>query len=73
MISGLATGRSVCVSCMDACCYYFIPIGTGVRESCGDGHRPPHEADLFDMNAKYAGVVGDREALAYVASLQKGR
>ena len=33
-ISGLTTSRSVRVSCVDACCHGFIPIG--VREGCGD-------------------------------------
>jgi maleamate amidohydrolase len=43
-----------------------------VREACGDRHQVPHEANLFDMNAKYADVVSEQEALAYIAS-QTGR
>jgi maleamate amidohydrolase len=36
-----------------------------VRDACGDRHPAPHEANLFDMNAKYADVVSEDEALAY--------
>ena len=28
-----------------------------VSDACGDRHPAPHEANLFDMNAKYADVV----------------
>jgi maleamate amidohydrolase len=51
-------------TCLDACCHGFIPIV--VREACGDRHSAPHEANLFDMNAKYADVVSEQEALAYI-------
>jgi maleamate amidohydrolase len=37
-----------------------------VREACGDRHQAPHEANLFDMNAKYADVVSEHEALVYI-------
>ena len=40
-----------------------------VAEACGDRHAGPHEANLFDMNAKYADVVSEAEILAYLASL----
>ena len=33
-----------------------------------DAHEAPHEANLFDMNAKYADVVSERETLAYIAA-----
>ena len=56
-------------TCLDACCHGFIPIV--VRGACGDRHQAPHEANLFDMNAKYADVVSDNEALDYIVS-QKG-
>jgi maleamate amidohydrolase len=36
------------------------------REACGDRHQAPHDANLFDMNAKYADVVSEQEALAYI-------
>jgi maleamate amidohydrolase len=37
-----------------------------VRDACGDRHPAPHEANLFDMNAKYADVVSENEVLMYL-------
>jgi nicotinamidase-related amidase len=39
------------------------------RECVGDRAQAPHEANLFDIQAKYADVVGLDEALAYLASV----
>jgi maleamate amidohydrolase len=39
------------------------------RECVGDRAQAPHEANLFDINAKYADVVSVEEALAYVESV----
>ena len=39
------------------------------REGVGDRARAPHEANLFDIQAKYADVVPLDEALAYLESV----
>jgi maleamate amidohydrolase len=39
------------------------------RECVGDRAQAPHEANLFDIQAKYADVVALEEALAYLASV----
>ena len=39
------------------------------RECVGDRARAPHEANLFDIQAKYADVVPLDEALAYLESV----
>lgn len=39
------------------------------RECVGDRAQAPHEANLFDIQAKYADVVSLDEALAYMASV----
>jgi nicotinamidase-related amidase len=39
------------------------------RECVGDRARAPHEANLFDIQAKYADVVSLEEALAYLESV----
>ena len=39
------------------------------RECVGDRAQAPHEANLFDIQAKYADVVSVEEALEYVASV----
>ena len=44
-----------------------------VADACGDRHPAPHEANLFDMNAKYADVVSEREVMDYLADLKRQR
>src|SRR5436309_7204051 len=70
LITGLTTSGCVRASSADACSHGFVPIV--VREACGDRHQAPHEANLFDMNAKYGDVVSEQEAVAYLAS-QRGK
>ena len=47
---------------LDALQHGFIPIV--VREAVGDRAPGPHEANLFDLQAKYADVVGVEEVIA---------
>lgn len=63
VMTGLTTSGCVRATCVDACSHGFIPIV--VRDACGDRDARPHEANLFDMNAKYADVVGEAEVLDY--------
>ena len=41
------------------------------RECVGDRAQAPHEANLFDIQAKYADVVSLDDALAYVESVAR--
>jgi maleamate amidohydrolase len=65
VITGLTTSGCVRATCLDTMCSGFIPIV--VREAVGDRDVRPHEANLFDMSAKYADVVSEAEAIAYLA------
>ena len=49
---------------MDAIQHGFVPVV--VREAVGDRDPGPHEASLFDLQAKYAEVVSERDALTYL-------
>lgn len=69
IITGLTTSGCVRATCVDACSYGFIPIV--VADACGDRHAAPHEANLFDMNAKYADVVSEAATLEYLRALGK--
>ncbi len=40
------------------------------RECVGDRHDGPHDANLFDINAKYGDVVARDEAIAYLSGLK---
>ncbi|MBZ5761250.1 isochorismatase family protein [Rhizobium sp. VS19-DR104.2] len=67
ILTGLTTSGCVRASCVDAMSHGFIT--TVVRDACGDRHPAPHEANLFDMNAKYADVVSEAEILAFIGGL----
>ena len=41
------------------------------RECVGDRAQAPHEANLVDIQAKYADVVSIEDALAYIESATK--
>jgi maleamate amidohydrolase len=64
LITGVSTSGCVRATGLDACQNGFIPIV--IREAVGDRDERVHEANLFDLNAKYADVVGESEALAYL-------
>lgn len=66
--TGLTTSGCVRATCVDCCSSGFIPII--VKEAVGDRHPAPHEANLFDMNAKYGDVVGESETIAYLQNLR---
>lgn len=67
LISGLSTSGCVRATALDACQHGFLPFV--VRDACGDRHPAPHEANLFDLQAKYAEVIGEAEALALIGNL----
>ena len=69
IITGLTTSGCIRATCVDACSHGFIPIV--VREACGDRAEGPHEANLFDMNAKYADVVSEQDVVGYIKSLNQ--
>jgi maleamate amidohydrolase len=69
ILTGVSTSGCVRASCVDANSHGFIPIIP--REAVGDRHPAPHEANLFDMNAKYGDVVSEAETLAYLAEYKE--
>jgi len=71
IITGLSTSGCVRATCVDACQHGFIPIV--VEEAVGDRHDHVHQANLFDMNAKYGDVVGLAEVSQYLRNLADGR
>lgn len=69
IITGVTTSGCIRATCLDSCQYGFIPIV--VADACGDRHPDPHNANLFDMNAKYGDVVDESEAISYLTALEK--
>ena len=67
IITGCTTSGCIRATAVDAVQHGFRPIC--VRECIGDRHDDPHEANLFDINAKYGDVITKAEAMEYLNSL----
>jgi len=67
LIAGLSTSGCVRATAVDACQHGFVPIV--VREAVGDRAAGPHEANLFDLQAKYAEIVSLESVRRYLADL----
>lgn len=68
LLTGLTTSGCVRASCVDAMSHGFRTAV--IADACGDRHAAPHDANLFDMNAKYADVVREDEAVAFLDGLR---
>ena len=69
VITGVSTSGCVRATALDACQSGFLPFV--VRDACGDRHQGPHEANLFDLQAKYAEVISEADAVSHLR--QSGR
>ena len=69
IITGLTTSGCVRATCVDCISHGFIPIV--VSDACGDRHIEPHNANLFDMHAKYGDVVREQEVIEYIEGLSE--
>lgn len=67
MVAGSTTSGCVRASVVDAMCHGFRPVV--VSDCVGDRALAPHEANLFDMQQKYAAVMDRDEALRAAAPL----
>jgi N-formylmaleamate deformylase len=67
ILCGATTSGCVRASAVDAVQYGYPTLVP--REAVGDRAAPPHEANLFDIQAKYADVIPLAEALAYLRAL----
>ncbi len=67
VIGGCTTSGCVRASAVDSCQHGFRTIV--VREAVGDRAPGPHEANLFDIDAKYGDVVSLGEVLEYLMGL----
>ncbi len=67
IITGCTTSGCIRATAVDAVQHGYRPIV--VRECVGDRHDGPHEANLFDINAKYGDVISKEETLEYLNGL----
>lgn len=64
LVTGFSTSGCVRATALDALQHGFAPFV--VRDACGDRHPAPHEANLFDLHAKYAQVISEADAVNYL-------
>lgn len=69
LIAGLSTSGCVRATSIDTVQHGFRPMV--VKEAVGDRDPRVHDANLFDINAKYGDVVSLHETLDYLASLKR--
>jgi len=64
VVTGFSTSGCVRASATDAIQHGFAPMV--VRQACGDRTTDVHEANLYDLDAKYADVVSNVDALFHL-------
>ena len=69
VITGCSTSGCVRATALDAMQYGFRPIVP--RECVGDRHDGPHEANLFDINAKYGDVMPLSDVMLAIQGVQR--
>lgn len=66
VVTGCTTSGCIRATAVDACSHGYYTIVP--EEAVGDRARDPHEANLFDIDAKYGDVRPVNEVVDYVAS-----
>ena len=64
IMAGVSTSGCVRATAVDCCQHGFVPVV--VRDAVGDRAAAPHEASLFDLQAKYAEVISLSAATEYI-------
>jgi maleamate amidohydrolase len=68
VIAGVSTSGCVRATAVDALSHGFVPVV--VRQAVGDRDPRPHEASLFDLQAKYADVANEQTVVGWLESLR---
>ena len=61
LITGVTTSGCIRATCIDSISSDFVTLV--VSDAVGDRAIEPHEANLFDMSAKYADLITTDEAI----------
>lgn len=67
LLTGLSTSGCVRASCVDAMSHGFVTVV--ISDAVGDRAPAVHDANLFDMSAKYADLATTDEAMAWLDAL----
>ena len=68
LLCGVTTSGCVRATCIDSISHGFVTLV--VEDGVGDRADEPHQANLFDMSAKYADLVTTKGAINYFDSLK---
>lgn len=71
LVTGCTTSGCVRATVVDGCQYGYRTVV--VEDAVGDRAEAPHQANLFDMDSKYADVVPSDEVLEYLSSIASDR
>jgi nicotinamidase-related amidase len=71
IVTGCTTSGCVRATVVDGCAHGYRVIVP--HECVGDRATGPHEANLFDMDQKYADVVTTAEVMRYLESVRGGQ
>jgi maleamate amidohydrolase len=66
VVTGFSTSGCVRATALDALQHGFRPIV--VADACGDREAATHDQNLFDLDAKYADVLSERDVVAHLTS-----
>lgn len=69
LLTGVTTSGCVRATCVDSISYGFITLV--VEDAVGDRADGPHQANLFDMSAKYADLLSTDDALDWFGRLKQ--
>ena len=67
LLTGVTTSGCVRASCIDSISFGFVTLV--VSDAVGDRAQGPHDANLYDMSAKYADLLTTEEAMTYLQSI----
>jgi len=65
LLAGVTTSGCVRASCIDSISHGFVTLV--ISDAVGDRASGPHEANLYDMSAKYADLLSTHEAIEYLS------
>lgn len=69
LLTGVTTSGCVRATCIDSISNGFVTLV--VSDAVGDRAPEPHDANLYDMSAKYADLLTTEEAIAYFSNAEK--
>ena len=71
LITGVTTSGCVRATCIDSISHGFVTLV--VEDGVGDRAEGPHQANLFDMSAKYADLLTTDEAAEYFKTIKRNQ